>query len=155
MHAANLSIIFAPTLLQPPPGPSSFALSMTNLGKAANIVKSLILQQNWIFGEEVAEEEPVVEAIEDAEEEDAASEFEILDEAMVGVSNEEAFEDAIDDADDASSVSDHAVVDFQPSRDSFFPLDIPGAPASDAGLPVLPPLSPIRIPYSSPHPSPL
>jgi hypothetical protein len=60
MHAANLSIIFAPTLLKPPPGPASFGLSMTNLGKAANIVKSLILQQHWIFGEEVVEEEAEV-----------------------------------------------------------------------------------------------
>ncbi|SGY38056.1 BQ5605_C003g01950 [Microbotryum silenes-dioicae] len=57
MHAANLSIIFAPTLLKPTPGPTAFGLSMTNLGKAANIIKSIILQQNWIFGEEVVEEE--------------------------------------------------------------------------------------------------
>lgn len=47
MHAANLSIIFAPTLLRAPPGPASFGLSMTNLGKAANIIKSLILRSAW------------------------------------------------------------------------------------------------------------
>ncbi|SCV68009.1 BQ2448_130 [Microbotryum intermedium] len=57
MHAANLSIIFAPTLLKPTPGPAAFGLSMTNLGKAANIIKSIILQQNWIFGEVVEEEQ--------------------------------------------------------------------------------------------------
>jgi hypothetical protein len=39
MHAGNLAIIFAPTLLKPPPGPSSFAISMTNLGKAVNLIK--------------------------------------------------------------------------------------------------------------------
>lgn len=161
MHAANLSIIFAPTLLQPPPGPSSFALSMTNLGKSANIVKSLILQQNWIFGEEVAEEEAVVEA---AEAEDAAIELEILDDAL-GISNDEAFEDAVmDDAgSDASSLSEHAVVELQTSDDSRFPVDIPSATdsapdtssLSAMALPTLLPLSPIRIGFSSSLPSPL
>jgi hypothetical protein len=46
---------------------------MSNLGQVANIVKSLILQQAWIFGEEAAEEEAVQEA---AEEETTATEVE-------------------------------------------------------------------------------
>ncbi|ORY40010.1 hypothetical protein BCR35DRAFT_336519 [Leucosporidium creatinivorum] len=65
MHAGNLSIIFAPTLLKPPPGPAAFGLSMSNLGQVANIVKSLVLQQAWIFGEEVGEEEAVQEVAEE------------------------------------------------------------------------------------------
>ncbi|KAK4057577.1 rho GTPase-activating protein [Microbotryomycetes sp. JL221] len=56
MHAANLSIIFAPTLLKPPPGPTAFGLSMTNLGQAANAIKAIILQQHWIFADFSAEE---------------------------------------------------------------------------------------------------
>ncbi|KAK4055210.1 rho GTPase-activating protein [Microbotryomycetes sp. JL201] len=56
MHAANLSIIFAPTLLKPPPGPAAFGLSMTNLGQAANAIKAIILQQHWIFADFGAEE---------------------------------------------------------------------------------------------------
>ncbi|KAM0793470.1 hypothetical protein ACM66B_000912 [Microbotryomycetes sp. NB124-2] len=56
MHAANLSIIFAPTLLKPPPGPAAFGLSMTNLGQAANAIKAIILQQHWIFADFSAEE---------------------------------------------------------------------------------------------------
>lgn len=39
---------------------------MSNLGQVANIVKSLILQQAWIFGEEVAEEEAVQEVAEES-----------------------------------------------------------------------------------------
>lgn len=49
MHASNLSIIFAPTIIRPPNGPSSFALAMKNLGAAANIIKLLITQAAWIF----------------------------------------------------------------------------------------------------------
>lgn len=81
MHAANLSIIFAPTLLKPPPGPASFSLSMGNLGKAANLIKSLILQQHWLFAEEL--DEPVVDTpIETPQDE---QEQEILEDSAIGL----------------------------------------------------------------------
>lgn len=83
MHASNLAIVFAPTILRPPEGSDSYALlsrftifyflcvssgtpaniihhldpKVTNLGKAAKLVSSLIVQHHWIFsGEEVEEE---------------------------------------------------------------------------------------------------
>jgi hypothetical protein len=49
MYAKNLAIVFGPTLLKAPPGPSSFATSMGNLGKQTIIVKDLILQYHWFF----------------------------------------------------------------------------------------------------------
>ena len=49
MYATNLAIVFGPTLLRPPPGPSGFASAMANLGHHQNIVKNLILQCHWIF----------------------------------------------------------------------------------------------------------
>lgn len=52
MHAGNIAICFAPTLLRPPPGPESFGQAMSNLGKAALLIKSLILTAHWIFAEE-------------------------------------------------------------------------------------------------------
>ena len=57
MHAQNLALVLAPTLLRPPPGPDSFGLAMINLGKAAKIVSSLILQSAWVFGEGQEEEQ--------------------------------------------------------------------------------------------------
>ena len=63
MHAQNLALVLAPTLLRPPPGPDSFGLAMINLGKAAKVVSSLILQSAWVFGDGQEEEqgEAVVE----------------------------------------------------------------------------------------------
>lgn len=78
MHAPNLAIVFAPTILRPPEGSDSYALlstfmctnltelsdtnshyttAVSNLGKAAKLVASLIVQHDWIFsGQEVEEE---------------------------------------------------------------------------------------------------
>lgn len=77
MHASNLAIVFAPTILRPPDGSDSYAIlsksspaqaemlttdlksatAVSNLGKAAKLVASLIVQHNWIFsGQEVEED---------------------------------------------------------------------------------------------------
>ncbi|KAJ2080065.1 hypothetical protein H4R24_003336 [Coemansia sp. RSA 988] len=62
MYGTNLALVFGPSLLRPPPGSSSFALAMSNLGHAQSVIKNLILQYHWIFN---VEEE--AEPIEDAE----------------------------------------------------------------------------------------
>ncbi|KAI8970124.1 hypothetical protein BDF20DRAFT_889397 [Mycotypha africana] len=49
MYATNLAIVFGPTLLQPAPGPASFATTMSNLGHHQNIVKYLILNYHYLF----------------------------------------------------------------------------------------------------------
>lgn len=49
MYATNLAIVFGPTLLQPTPGPASFATTMSNLGHHQNIVKYLILNYHYLF----------------------------------------------------------------------------------------------------------
>ncbi|KAI8988696.1 hypothetical protein BDB01DRAFT_842265 [Pilobolus umbonatus] len=49
MYATNLAIVFGPTLLQPGPGPASFATTMSNLGHHQNIVKYLILNYHYLF----------------------------------------------------------------------------------------------------------
>lgn len=56
------------TLLKPPPGPDAFIKSVSNLGQAAGIVKSLILQEGWLFGEAAEEESEAVVAVEDTTE---------------------------------------------------------------------------------------
>ncbi|KAI8393884.1 uncharacterized protein BYT42DRAFT_22588 [Radiomyces spectabilis] len=60
MYATNLAIVFGPTLLQPAPGPASFATTMSNLGHHQNIVKYLILNYHYIFDVENEEMETVV-----------------------------------------------------------------------------------------------
>ncbi|KAJ1953940.1 hypothetical protein EC988_002712, partial [Linderina pennispora] len=62
MYGTNLALVFGPSLLRPPPGSSSFAVAMSNLGHAQSVIKNLILQYHWIF--DVEEE---AEPIEDAE----------------------------------------------------------------------------------------
>lgn len=57
MYATNLAIVFGPTLLQPMPGPASFATTMSNLGHHQNIVKYLILNYHYIFDIENEETE--------------------------------------------------------------------------------------------------
>ncbi|KAJ1828340.1 hypothetical protein LPJ56_001168, partial [Coemansia sp. RSA 2599] len=49
MYGTNLALVFGPSLLRPPPGSSSFALAMSNLGHAQSVIKNLILQYHWIF----------------------------------------------------------------------------------------------------------
>ncbi|KAK9899453.1 Rho GTPase activation protein [Cystobasidium minutum MCA 4210] len=63
MHASNLAIVFAPTILRPPEGSDSYAILMSNLGKAAKLVSSLIVQHNWIFSGQEPEEEAEVEPV--------------------------------------------------------------------------------------------
>lgn len=58
MYATNLAIVFGPTLLQPAPGPTSFATTMSNLGHHQNIVKYLILNYHYLFDVESEETEP-------------------------------------------------------------------------------------------------
>lgn len=62
MYATNLAIVFGPTLLQPAPGPASFATTMSNLGHHQTIVKYLILHYHFLFDIEAEEDEPVVES---------------------------------------------------------------------------------------------
>ncbi|KAL9558076.1 hypothetical protein PS6_001456 [Mucor atramentarius] len=57
MYATNLAIVFGPTLLQPTPGPASFATTMSNLGHHQNIVKYLILNYHYLFDVECDEAE--------------------------------------------------------------------------------------------------
>jgi hypothetical protein len=57
MYATNLAIVFGPTLLQPTPGPASFATTMSNLGHHQNIVKYLILNYHYLFDIESDEAE--------------------------------------------------------------------------------------------------
>ncbi|GAN11081.1 hypothetical protein MAM1_0466d10636 [Mucor ambiguus] len=57
MYATNLAIVFGPTLLQPTPGPASFATTMSNLGHHQNIVKYLILNYHYLFDVECDETE--------------------------------------------------------------------------------------------------
>lgn len=91
MHASNLAIVFAPTILRPPEGSDSYAIlsefglrrdysnffaktdlatrSVSNLGKAAKLVSSLIVQHHWIFSgqetEETTEADVVAGAVEE------------------------------------------------------------------------------------------
>lgn len=61
MYATNLAIVFGPTLLQPAPGPTSFATTMSNLGHHQNIVKYLILNYHYLFDVESDEVDPAKE----------------------------------------------------------------------------------------------
>ncbi|KAJ2907528.1 hypothetical protein GGI21_003798, partial [Coemansia aciculifera] len=60
MYGTNLALVFGPSLLRPPPGSSSFALAMSNLGHAQSVIKNLILQYHWIFNVE-EDAEPIEE----------------------------------------------------------------------------------------------
>lgn len=103
MHGANLALVLAPTLLQPSPHlPNSFAVAMSNLGKSANLIKSLIVQEAWIFGTQEPEQdheregegevEVEVEVERETEleilplnlEQQEAEEIEVLDDEKVG-----------------------------------------------------------------------
>lgn len=80
MYAANLAIVFGPTLLRPGgSSANSFATSMKNLGHQQNIVRNMILQYHWMFdveqedgGEDAEEEIP-----EDSDEGDYESDEEM------------------------------------------------------------------------------
>ncbi|KAF9984325.1 rho GTPase-activating protein [Modicella reniformis] len=66
MYAANLAIVFGPTLLRPGgSSANSFATSMKNLGHQQNIVRNMILQYHWLF--DVEEEDGGENAEEDDE----------------------------------------------------------------------------------------
>lgn len=65
MYATNLAIVFGPTLLQPTPGPASFATTMSNLGHHQNIVKYLILNYHYLFDIESDEVETLSKEDED------------------------------------------------------------------------------------------
>lgn len=91
MHASNLAIVFAPTILRPPEGSDSYAIlsefglaetkaiffaetdpatrSVSNLGKAAKLVSSLIVQHHWIFSGQETEEATEADAVAGAVEE--------------------------------------------------------------------------------------
>ncbi|KAJ2471732.1 hypothetical protein GGI02_002073 [Coemansia sp. RSA 2322] len=96
MYGTNLALVFGPSLLRPPPGSSSFALAMSNLGHAQSVIKNLILQYHWIFN---VEEE--AEPIEDAELPEDADVADALDPNIA--SAEQASEPAV-----ASAVDEDA-----------------------------------------------
>jgi hypothetical protein len=87
MYAANLAIVFGPTLLRPGgSSANSFATSMKNLGHQQNIVRNMILQYHWLFdveqeeGGEYAEEDgEFLEIVEDSDEADYESDEEAAD----------------------------------------------------------------------------
>ncbi|CDS01327.1 hypothetical protein [Sporisorium scitamineum] len=62
MLAHNVALVFGTSLLNPTPGPSSDAISFGNLGKAANVVKTIVTMHEWLF-----EPEPEPEAEPEAE----------------------------------------------------------------------------------------
>ncbi|KAG0190263.1 hypothetical protein DFQ28_002270 [Apophysomyces sp. BC1034] len=72
MYATNLAIVFGPTLLQPAPGPASFATTMTNLGHHQNIVKYLVLNYHYLFDIEAEEAVTHDDLLKEHEEEDRA-----------------------------------------------------------------------------------
>ncbi|KAN0060940.1 hypothetical protein ACQY0O_006674 [Thecaphora frezii] len=68
MAPHNIGLVFGTSLLNPPPGPSSVALSFGNLGKAAHIVKIIVTMHEWLFEPEpepeaAAEPEPEPETL--------------------------------------------------------------------------------------------
>ncbi|KAI9027595.1 hypothetical protein CLU79DRAFT_717097 [Phycomyces nitens] len=73
MYATNLAIVFGPTLLQPAPGPASFATTMSNLGHHQNIVKYLILKYHDLFDVESEEAEASTDLDETDEKKDCDS----------------------------------------------------------------------------------
>ncbi|KAJ2781913.1 hypothetical protein GGI15_003082 [Coemansia interrupta] len=94
MYGTNLALVFGPSLLRPPPGSSSFALAMSNLGHAQSVIKNLILQYHWIFNVE-EEAEPIEdgEVTADSTPETPAATIPPIDEA-VDVDGSEAGADA-------------------------------------------------------------
>ncbi|KAK4705154.1 hypothetical protein P7C70_g1051, partial [Phenoliferia sp. Uapishka_3] len=155
MHAGNLAIIFAPTLLRAPPGPASFGLSMINLGKAANIIKSLILRSAWLFGEELdpqaveAEFEPPIDPAEvtptyHAEEDVALAVLNDPPESCRGERLET--EDCVAEQSDAAS--DQPVVDHLSSPDAS---KVPTILPTDNAPPVAKSPRPINFPSSLPN----
>lgn len=93
MHASNLAIVFAPTILRPPDGSDSYAIlskfspaqakmlttelksttAVSNLGKAAKLVASLIVQHNWIFSGQEVEEDAENDLQQDAKHEESTT----------------------------------------------------------------------------------
>ncbi|CBQ70567.1 related to BEM2-GTPase-activating protein [Sporisorium reilianum SRZ2] len=67
MLAHNVALVFGTSLLNPPPGPSSVAIGFGNLGKAANVVKTIVTMHEWLF-----EPEPEPEAEPETEQEGLA-----------------------------------------------------------------------------------
>ncbi|KAJ2490641.1 hypothetical protein IWW37_003015 [Coemansia sp. RSA 2050] len=100
MYGTNLALVFGPSLLRPPPGSSSFALAMSNLGHAQSVIKNLILQYHWIFNVE-EEAEPIEEDSEHAP------------------STSEAGQEAADDEQSNVSAVEEAVPPVLPKRDSL------------------------------------
>ncbi|KAJ1928750.1 hypothetical protein FBU59_007103, partial [Linderina macrospora] len=89
MYGTNLALVFGPSLLRPPPGSSSFAVAMSNLGHAQSVIKNLILQYHWIFDVE-EEAEPIEDAELEEGDEGAAETQPQLEEEVVATANSEA-----------------------------------------------------------------
>ncbi|KAE8216721.1 hypothetical protein CF327_g157 [Tilletia walkeri] len=59
MFQHNIGLVFATSLLNPPPAPDSLTRSFANVGKAAHIVSIIVAGHEWLFE---AEPEPEAEA---------------------------------------------------------------------------------------------
>lgn len=57
MYAHNLAIVFGANLMQPLPDQDSFLNSMKNLGKAQNVIKTLILEFSALFMDQIGDED--------------------------------------------------------------------------------------------------
>ncbi|SPO22522.1 related to BEM2 - GTPase-activating protein [Ustilago trichophora] len=66
MLAHNVALVFGTSLLNPTPSPSSVAVGFGNLGKAANVVKTIVTMHEWLFEPE-PEPEPEAEVEHDVE----------------------------------------------------------------------------------------
>lgn len=86
MYATNLAIVFGPTIMRPPPGPSNFSQAMANLGQHQNVVKNLILQYHWLF--DVEEEGDAAEEGGAVGGEEAEREEEVEEEERIRVQEE-------------------------------------------------------------------
>ncbi len=79
MLAHNIALVFGTSLLNPPPGPSSVAIGFGNLGKAANVVKTIVTMHEWLFE---PEPEPEAEAEHDDGAVDAAEHVPLVNEPI-------------------------------------------------------------------------
>ncbi|KAJ2719289.1 hypothetical protein GGI07_005306 [Coemansia sp. Benny D115] len=134
MYGTNLALVFGPSLLRPPPGSSSFALAMSNLGHAQSVIKNLILQYHWIFNVE-EEAEPIEDGEMTAESTPETQAATIaMDESAANV---QASETAKGSNSSLSRMADSAVIDEEEDDyEDIEPLDIVSPNKRDSVAPL-------------------
>ncbi|KAL9935547.1 hypothetical protein V8E36_005895 [Tilletia maclaganii] len=152
MFQQQIGLVFATSLLNPPPAPDSLTRSFANVGKAAHIVALVIEGHEWLFEPEPeVEQEPEVEPVaiidpevdgEPEHDPNAADAGDIVDDPDEGADGEEDARASVDEQTGVAGEDEEADLDDDDAKSAASvrlelpPLDFTPAPSDSAHDPV-------------------